>query len=199
MADTVRSTTFTQNQQNRTKTGASSEQNGTTSTTRNYNDALTMAFTSHMIVQKALVASERLRSIAQDAMAGRGYDMQEISSAISSLEVDLQAGGTEIAPPPLSAEEGENLFSDTMVPLQETRNFMVRFQESPLLPQEGLEEHIQGLQTRAGAMENALAQQGVNPDIDAMDRTTSAIQEKGEEALTAQGNLVADRVQNLLS
>jgi len=66
---------------------------------RAFGDALSVAQMSRSLIQKAIVISSQLQSIASQALSQGGINQNELSQVVSSIDSSLQQFGEKITPP----------------------------------------------------------------------------------------------------
>ncbi len=100
-----------------------------TTNEKSLGDALSIAQMSQNIIQKAIIASLRLKSIASKAMNTGKVDSQELTDAISQIQSSITEYGEKIAIPVQTLSK-ENQFSDAQNEFQSLKKTALEFNDN---------------------------------------------------------------------
>ena len=172
---------------------------------REFSNAMTILQTAGAIIQQALNAASRLHSAAQQAMTTGRVDTQEIANSIAEVKGAIQTQGQPqtITQPPLANRPA----APETLPADREISDMAKMAETGKIDRERLAEITKSLEEKSRAnsarIDETAARMGAqgfryealltpSPDI------AKGITGNPAGAMTAQGNVRAEAVSNLL-
>lgn len=175
-------------------------------------DALTVAQVSTSLVQKAMVVSSRLRNIAAEALAGGGIDSTALQETVAQIPEGINRFGSTVQPPPRVPSERDIPGGETAFPasaIETLRSTAAGLAEGRAPGNEvfdrvdaQLREGETALQGRVESFRSEIYQAtGVTMDENpsaTVEQMAAAITGAPGNALTAQGNIIAEVAADLI-
>ncbi|MBN1533721.1 MAG: hypothetical protein JXA20_13715 [Spirochaetes bacterium] len=173
---------------------------------RSLNDALSITQMSHTLLQKAMVVSSRLRSVAEQTIISGKTDSGELQTALAEIQGAMQQYGERVAAPPVQAipqvQNGvERVIAAAgavqagAIPDARKLNEIDRQLSGDLRETGRTVEQLQGrLQTLARSLPEPAS---FNP-ANTVPETARMITENGTLALNVQGNISRDSAVRLI-
>jgi hypothetical protein len=170
---------------------------------RSLNDAMSITQMSHTLLQKAMVVSSRLRSVAEQTIVSGRTDSGELQTAMAEIQGAMQQYGERIAAPAVQAQEGvqrviaaAGAYQAGTAPGTQELNAIDR-QLSGGLAETG--RTVEQLQERLQALARSLPEpEGFNPGS-AGPETARMITENGTLALNVQGHISREATARLIA
>jgi len=181
---------------------------------RSLNDALNIAIMSQSIIQKAMLVTSRLRSIAAEAMNGGRVNAGEVQTALADIQAAMQLHGERITPPPQMSSIHTDIAKIPAVSgdAEAVADIAQGMQKGNIPDPETFHGLLERLNARSGEMNTAIQalQSSISSNasrypylgsfnpLRAVPETSASIVSNPQTALSVQGNISRDNAGRIL-